>query len=152
MTGSVRFWFYKSETEKTEPNPNKKKPSQTGKNQVKPENRAKLIWVEFCSKITEPNWNWSVWTGFGFKKKIVLIIFFDKNRTKLKIITFTYNGFHHLTLYNGSKKKTTLGQNHNIIMYFFTLSHFPISLSLSTYSGYVDASMKLFSFKFEFNK
>ena len=24
-TGSVRFWFYKPETEKTEPNPNRKK-------------------------------------------------------------------------------------------------------------------------------
>jgi hypothetical protein len=33
-TDSVRFWFYKPETEKIEPNPNKKnkkKPSQTGK-------------------------------------------------------------------------------------------------------------------------
>jgi hypothetical protein len=41
-TGSVWFRFYKPETEKTEPNPNKKKPiqtkklSQTGKNRVKP--------------------------------------------------------------------------------------------------------------------
>jgi hypothetical protein len=25
-TGSVQFWFYKPETEKTEPNPNRKKP------------------------------------------------------------------------------------------------------------------------------
>jgi hypothetical protein len=25
-TGSVRFWFYKPETEKTKPNPNRKKP------------------------------------------------------------------------------------------------------------------------------
>jgi hypothetical protein len=34
-TDSVRFWFYKPETKKIEPNPNKKKnqkkPSQTGK-------------------------------------------------------------------------------------------------------------------------
>jgi len=35
LTGSVRFWLYKLETEKTKPNPNKKtrkKPSQTGLN------------------------------------------------------------------------------------------------------------------------
>jgi hypothetical protein len=30
-TGSVRFWFYKPETEKTKPNPYKKKPIQTEK-------------------------------------------------------------------------------------------------------------------------
>jgi hypothetical protein len=38
-TGSVQFRFYKPETEKTEPNPNKKKPekpSQTGKKRAKP--------------------------------------------------------------------------------------------------------------------
>jgi hypothetical protein len=41
-TSSVRFWFYKPETKKTEANPNKKnrakpkKPNQTGKNRVKP--------------------------------------------------------------------------------------------------------------------
>ena len=33
----VRFRFYKSETEKTQPNPNQKKPSQTGKKQNKTE-------------------------------------------------------------------------------------------------------------------
>jgi hypothetical protein len=31
-TGVVRFWFYKPETEKTEPN--RKKPSETGKNRA----------------------------------------------------------------------------------------------------------------------
>jgi hypothetical protein len=30
-TGSVRFWFYKPETEKTKPNPYRKKPIQTEK-------------------------------------------------------------------------------------------------------------------------
>jgi hypothetical protein len=42
-TSSVRFWFYKSETEKTKPNPNKKKtknirakPEKNRKNQAKP--------------------------------------------------------------------------------------------------------------------
>jgi hypothetical protein len=28
-TGSVQFWFYKLETEKTEPNPNQAKPEKT---------------------------------------------------------------------------------------------------------------------------
>jgi hypothetical protein len=32
--GSIRFRFYKLETEKTEPNPNGKKPSQTGKKPI----------------------------------------------------------------------------------------------------------------------
>jgi hypothetical protein len=40
LAGSVRFWFYKPEIKKTEPNPNqknrKKKPSQTGKNRAEP--------------------------------------------------------------------------------------------------------------------
>jgi len=39
MIGSVWFRFYKPETEKTEPNPNKK----TRKNRAKPKNLAKLI-------------------------------------------------------------------------------------------------------------
>jgi hypothetical protein len=30
--GSVRFWFFKPGTEKTKPNPNRKKPSQTEQN------------------------------------------------------------------------------------------------------------------------
>jgi hypothetical protein len=33
-TGSVQFRFYKLKTEKTEPNPNRKKPSQTGLNRL----------------------------------------------------------------------------------------------------------------------
>jgi hypothetical protein len=39
-TGSVQFRFYKPKTEKTEPNPNRKKPSQTEPNR---KNRAKLV-------------------------------------------------------------------------------------------------------------
>jgi hypothetical protein len=35
-TGLIRFLFYKPETEKTEPKKTGIKPSQTGKNQVKP--------------------------------------------------------------------------------------------------------------------
>jgi hypothetical protein len=37
----VRFWFYKAKTERTELKKTGKKPSQTGKNRVKPKNRAK---------------------------------------------------------------------------------------------------------------
>jgi hypothetical protein len=41
LAGSVRFWFYKQRTKKTEPNRNRqkngKKPSQTGKNRAKTE-------------------------------------------------------------------------------------------------------------------
>jgi hypothetical protein len=81
MTGSVRFRFYKHEIEKTELNPNRKKPgkkpSQTDLNR-------------FLSKKPEHNQNRSVWTGFGLKKNIsVWLFFFDKNRTKLKMITPT---------------------------------------------------------------
>jgi len=71
LTGLVRFWFYKPETKKTKPNPNRKKtrvkrkkPSQTG----------------FCSKKpnrTETGWFESVSVQFQFfLKKIGLIICF----------------------------------------------------------------------------
>jgi hypothetical protein len=35
-TSSVRFWFYKPETEKTESKPNRKKTESNRKNQAKP--------------------------------------------------------------------------------------------------------------------
>jgi hypothetical protein len=35
-TGLVWFRFYKPENEKTEPKPNRKRPSQTGKDRAKP--------------------------------------------------------------------------------------------------------------------
>ena len=34
-TGSVRFWFYKPETEKIKPNPNRKKTESNQKNRAK---------------------------------------------------------------------------------------------------------------------
>jgi hypothetical protein len=44
LTGSVRFRFYKPKTEKTEPNPNRKKPSQTGQKQSQTKkNQVKLV-------------------------------------------------------------------------------------------------------------
>jgi hypothetical protein len=38
LTGLVQFWFYKPGTERTELKKPEKKPSQTGKNRVKPKN------------------------------------------------------------------------------------------------------------------
>jgi hypothetical protein len=69
----LKFWknrpvrFYKPKTEKTEPNPNRKK-------QVKPEkkqcqNRAKPVWTVFYPK--KSNQNRLVWTSFGFKIKLI---------------------------------------------------------------------------------
>jgi len=51
-TSSVRFWFYKPETKKTEPNPNKK-------------NKKKLSQIE--KKKLSQNWAKRVWTGFYSK-------------------------------------------------------------------------------------
>jgi hypothetical protein len=67
LTGSVRF--YKPETKKTEPNPNRKKPSQNQKKtesirktELNQKNRVKPVWTGFCSKKTKLNQNRSVWT------------------------------------------------------------------------------------------
>jgi hypothetical protein len=91
----VRFWFHKSETEKTEPNPNKKnwnKPSHW-KNRARPEkternrkNWVKPVWTSFCPKKlnrAEPNRTetsrFEPVSVFFFEKNFSLIIFFDKN-------------------------------------------------------------------------
>jgi len=70
-TDSVRFWFYKPETKKIEPNPNKKK---TRKNRVKPEkNRAKPVGLNRFR------------FGFFFKKNIFwfgCFFFIKTDRTK----------------------------------------------------------------------
>jgi hypothetical protein len=72
-TGSVQFRFYKPETKKTKPNPNRKK---TGKKQAKPEkNRAKLEKIEPKPSQTSLNRFFSGF-GFFFKKKFGLVIFF----------------------------------------------------------------------------
>jgi len=66
--GSVRF--YEPETEKTEPNPNKKKPSQTKKN------RAKLVWIGFFPKKSnriETGWFEPILVFL--KKKLVWLLF-----------------------------------------------------------------------------
>jgi hypothetical protein len=88
-TGSVRFRFYKPETEKIESNRIKpkqkkarKKLSQTGKTEP---NRFELVFV--LKNQIEPN---PVGLNrFRFKKKLIWLYFFNKNRTKLKIITPT---------------------------------------------------------------
>jgi hypothetical protein len=76
----VWFWFYKSETEKTESNPNRKKtepkPSQTEKTEPKP------VWTGFCSKKpnrTETGRFEPVSVSVFFKKNSVWLCFFDKN-------------------------------------------------------------------------
>jgi len=105
QAGSVRFRFYKQKTEK-----NRKKPSQTGKtepnrkkpsqNRKKPsqnrKNRVKPVWTGFCPKKpnrTEPKpvglTRFRFGFGIFFQKKIISVwlLFFDKNRTELKMIT-----------------------------------------------------------------
>jgi len=84
-TGSIQFWFYKPETEKTEPNPekNRKKPSQNEKTEP---NQFEPVFVQK----NEPNWTET--SRFEpvlsyFLKKFSLIIFFNKNQTEQKMIT-----------------------------------------------------------------
>ena len=91
QVGSVRFRFYKQKTKKIEPNPNRKKPEK--KPEPKPEKtKPKPVWTGFCSKKLEPNrtktgWFDSVSVWFRFFLKIFsLVIFFNKNQIKLKII------------------------------------------------------------------
>ena len=96
---SIRFWFYKLKTEKTESNPNRKKPE---KNRAKPEKtRVKPSQTEK----TEPNRFESVFVlknqtkpkpvslnRFRFFFKFSLVIFFNKNQTELEMIAVTaYN-------------------------------------------------------------
>ena len=78
----VRFGFGFISLKPKKSNRTKLKPKKTEpnkKNQAEPsrKNQAKPIWTGFCSKQTEPNQNWSVWTGFVFlKKKSVWLLFF----------------------------------------------------------------------------
>jgi len=78
LTGSVRF--YMPETEKTEPNPNWRKPSQTEKTDPNRKNRSKPVWTSFCPKNKPKLVGLNRFQfGFGFFKKIDLVIFFNKN-------------------------------------------------------------------------
>jgi streptogramin lyase len=78
LTGSVRF--YMPETEKTEPNPNWRKPSQTEKTDPNRKNRSKPVWTGFCPKNKPKLVGLNRFQfGFGFFLKIDLVIFFNKN-------------------------------------------------------------------------
>jgi hypothetical protein len=80
-TGSVRFRFYKPETKKTGPNPNRKKNQK--KNRAKPKKSSQ---TGFCPKKPNRtelkpiglNWFWF------FKKKFSLIIFLIKTESNRK--------------------------------------------------------------------
>jgi hypothetical protein len=88
-TGTVWFWFYKSKTEKTEPNLNKKKPGKNPSQTEKTEsNQFEPVFV--LKKRTETS-QFELVSVF-FKKNFVLIIFFYKNRMKQKMITSIYEG------------------------------------------------------------
>jgi len=86
-----------SQTGKTEPNQKnwakqkktakpEKNPSQTRKNRAKPKNWVKHKKTGFCSKITEPNWNRSIWTDFGsvliFINRFGYFFLWKPNRTE----------------------------------------------------------------------
>jgi hypothetical protein len=83
--GSVRFRFYKPETEKTKPNrtPNRKK---LEKNQAKPKKPSQTSLNWFCAKKTEPK---PVGLnrfrfGFGFFFKSVWLLFYIKTELNRK--------------------------------------------------------------------
>ena len=92
-----RFGFLSLEPEKpnrTEKKPSQtEKPSQTGKTKPNRKNRAK---PDFALKNwTEPNWNRSVWTGFGFFKKkkfSVWLLFLIKTKSNRTVNTPSVNG------------------------------------------------------------
>jgi hypothetical protein len=100
-TGSVRFYFYKPETKKTEPNPNKqkpekkpsqtgKKPSQTRKNRVKLKKLSQTGLNRFLSKKSNrtKTSQFEPVSVFFFNS---VWFFFYKNRTEPKMITPTFN-------------------------------------------------------------
>jgi len=76
LVGSVRFRFYKPEIEKLN-RIHTKKPKKTNSYRKKPGQ----------TKKTEPKLVGLNWFQFFFKKKSVLLLIFDKNRTESKIIT-----------------------------------------------------------------
>ena len=65
QAGSVRFRFYKSKTEKTEPNRTQTKKTEPNRQKTEPKrkNRAKPVWTGFCPEKTEPK-PVSVWLFF----------------------------------------------------------------------------------------
>jgi hypothetical protein len=82
---SVQFHFYKPKTEKTKPNPNRKKTEQ--------KNRAKPVFVLKNQTEPKPVGLNRFWFGFSFffKKISVWLLFFYKKRTEPKMITHIRN-------------------------------------------------------------
>jgi hypothetical protein len=83
----VRFWFYKSKTEKTEPNPNRKKPKKIEPNRKKlSQNRAMPVWTGFVLKNrTKPkSVNLNQVRFFLRKNNFKLIIFLIKTEPNIK--------------------------------------------------------------------
>ena len=86
LIGSVRF--YKLETEKTEPNPNKKNRKKTEPNRKKTKpNRFEPVIVLKKLNRTETGRFEPVSFFFFLNEISVWLLFFDKNWTELKIIT-----------------------------------------------------------------
>jgi hypothetical protein len=110
LVGSVRFRFYKSKTEKIEPNPNKKTRAKPAKNWVKPKNRAKPVWTVFVLKNQTKTGQFESISDFF--KKIRFNYFFIKTKPNKKIIT-TFLRF-------GMKKDRISGQE--IPIFLFCLS------------------------------
>jgi len=112
--GSVRFWFYKQKTKKTESNrnwkktkPNRKTRAKQKKTEPKP---SKPVWTDFFPK--KPNRNRSVWPGFGFFKKnsiwLLFLIKTEPNRTEPKMITpRKHNKSRSSRLYNSTSNDET---------------------------------------------
>ena len=99
-TGSVRFQFYKPETEKTEPNPNQKNQKKTEPNWKKTESKSSQTEKPSQTEKTDPNRFLSKKrtetsrfepVSVFLKKKFGLVIFFYKNRIELKMIIPTLN-------------------------------------------------------------
>jgi hypothetical protein len=74
-----------SQTKKTEPNRKKIRAKQE-KTEPNRKNWVKHKKTGFCSKITEPNWNRSIWTGFGsvliLKNRFGYFFLWKSNRTE----------------------------------------------------------------------
>jgi hypothetical protein len=90
--GSVRFWFYKPEIEKTEPNPNRKNRAKLEKNEPNRKKPSQTGLNRFLSKKTELKLVGL--NRFRFLKKKInfsFVTYFYKNRTEPKMITPTYH-------------------------------------------------------------
>jgi hypothetical protein len=81
-TGSVWFRFYKPETEKTEPNPNKKKPIQTKKTKPNRKKPSQTGLNRFLSKKSNRTETGRFEPVSVFFLNSIWLFFFNKNRTE----------------------------------------------------------------------